>query len=85
MGDQEDRHREYRFDNGYGASIINDGYGGESGLFEVAVLDGETGKIIDSPITEGTGDRVIGWLSAEEVGRFLEDVAALPPIARRNT
>ena len=68
------RQREYTFGNGYGASVISDGYGGESGLYELAVL--KDGRLTyETPIT----DNVLGFLTEEEVQERLDEVAALTP------
>lgn len=62
----------YDFPNGYGASVINDGYGGESGLYEVGVFHG--GHLTyKTPIT----DDVLGYLTAEQVSEALDAIAAL--------
>lgn len=63
------------FPNGYGVSIVRHGYsyGGNSGLFEVAVL-GEDGEITYS--TPVTGD-VLGWLSVQEVLDTMKAVSEL--------
>lgn len=81
-GDQQVR---LRFPNGFGVSIIRGSlsYGGQDGLFELAVLvfDGHQGRITyDTPIT----DNVLGWLSPAEVTETCREIAALPqrhPIA----
>ena len=66
------RQRRYAFPNGYGASVINDGYGSELGHFELAVLkDGHL--TYETPVT----DDVLGWLTAEEVETTLDTIAAL--------
>jgi hypothetical protein len=57
------------FDNGYGASVVshNYSYGGNSGLYELAVL-GKDGKLTyDTPITND----VVGCLSPEQVTEYL--------------
>ena len=64
----------HKFDNGYGASVITNGYGGEHGLFEVAVLDRRGRLTYDTPIT----DDVIGWLDPQGVVDVLAAIAALP-------
>ena len=64
----------FKADNGYGASIVqsNYSYGGEQGLWEVAVLkDGEI--CYDTPITND----VLGYLTEDEVNSVLSDIAAL--------
>jgi hypothetical protein len=68
--------RVVEFDNGYGASIIShDGsYGGDSGLFEVAVLHDDI-IVYDTPVTHDT----IGWLDFAGVAAILKDIEELPP------
>jgi uncharacterized small protein (DUF1192 family) len=68
------RQRRYAFPNGYGASVINDGYGSEQGHFELAVLKGDH-LTYETPIT----DDVLGWLTAAEVEQKLDEIAALTP------
>lgn len=70
-----ERHR-ITFPNGRGASVIcNDySYGGDQGLFEVAVLNAAGQLDYTTPIT----DDVLGWLTAEDVGVLLQAIAALP-------
>jgi len=64
---------ECHFPNGYGVSVIDDGYGSDEELFEIAVLYG--GVITyDSPLT----DDVLGCLTKEDVTRHMQEVAALP-------
>lgn len=66
----------YTFKNGYGASVISHGYGSESGLLELAVIDARSGRIVyDTPIT----DDVVGWLKPEDVRELLDRIEALPP------
>ena len=60
------------FDNGYGASIINNGYGSDKGLYEVAVLCGDE-ICYDTPIT----DDVLGWLTWCEVEETLDKIKKL--------
>jgi hypothetical protein len=63
----------FQFSNAYGASVIDDGYGAESGLYELAVL--RDGAIThDTPIT----DDVLGYLTEAEVAATLDRIAALP-------
>ena len=69
----------FRFPNGYGASVINDGYGAESGLYELAVLDAEGHLAYDTPVT----DDVLGWLTEEQVAETLDKIAALPKAVSR--
>ena len=62
--------------NGYSASILKNGgsYGGNSGQYEVAVLDSETLEIVYT--TEITND-VLGYLEPEDVLKTLDDIANL--------
>jgi hypothetical protein len=65
-----------KFDNGYQASIVSHqySYGGENGLFEIAVLhDGEI--VYDTPVTND----VIGHLDFAGVAATLKDIEELPP------
>jgi hypothetical protein len=65
----------YRFPNGYGASVVSHAmsYGGNSGLYELAVLDQDDNLCYDTEVT----DDVIGWLSEQDVQRLLERIEAL--------
>ena len=69
----------YKFDNGYGASVIrhSGSYGGNDGLWELAVIkfQGEGKWSLDyrTSIT----DDVIGYLSDQEVDDLLGRVEAL--------
>lgn len=66
----------HRFENGYGASVISDGYGSEDGLFELAVIewDGDTFYLTyETPITSD----VLGHLTPEEVTKTLAEIEAL--------
>lgn len=62
------------FPNGYGASIVcHDGsYGGDQGLFEVAVLRGDS-IAYDTPVTSD----VIGWLNPGDVESVLKQIETL--------
>src|SRR6056300_2055672 len=64
------------FENGYGASIIShdSSYGGDHGLFEVAVLHDDI-IVYDTPVTHDT----IGWLDFAGVAAILKDIEQLPP------
>ena len=61
------------FENGYGVSVIEHGYGSESGLKELAVLH-SGGICYDTPITSD----VMGYLTDEEVADIIEQVKQLP-------
>lgn len=61
----------YEFKNGYGASVLRSSYsfGGDRGLFELAVLkDGDI--CYNTPITND----VIGYLTADEVTKYLQQI-----------
>ena len=65
-----------KFDNGYGASIVSNpmSYGGNRGLFEVAVLDSSGDLCYDTPVT---GD-VEGYLDFADVAVVLDKIKNLP-------
>lgn len=67
----------YRFQNGYGASIVWNpaSYGHEEYLFELAVLDENDDLCYDTPVTSD----VIGGLDFFGVVEKLEEIKALPP------
>ena len=63
------------FDNGYGASVIKTpySYGGDRGLYELAVF-GKNGHITyDTPVT----DDVLGYLKEEEVTKIMQQIQLL--------
>ena len=63
------------FGNGYGASVVRSQYtyGGDRGLYELAVF-GKDGHIsYDTPITND----VLSYLKAEEVTKILEQIQLL--------
>ena len=63
------------FDNGYGASVVRSQYtyGGDRGLYELAVF-GKDGHITyDTPITND----VIGYLRPEDVTDVMEKIQQL--------
>ncbi len=68
-------HKIYRFDNGYGASVVSHSmsYGGKDGLFEVAVLDNNGEITYNTPIT---GD-VVGFLDFQDVADILNKIKSL--------
>lgn len=66
----------YKFGNGYGASVVcsSMSYGGEKGLFEVAVLDLAGNIVYDTPVT----DDVVGFLDFAGVADVLQQIQNLP-------
>lgn len=66
----------YKFGNNYGASVVcsDFSYGGDKGLFEVAVLDLEGKIVYDTPVT----DDVIGYLDFDGVAKVLQQIQNLP-------
>jgi hypothetical protein len=66
------------FPNGFGASIIKSDFshGGKSGLFELAVLDNDTGNINSTTFIT---DDVIGWLDEDDIDRVLTAISKLNP------
>lgn len=68
------------FENGYGASVIQGPYtyGGDEGLFEMAVVHFEGDEyalVYDTPVT----DDVLGYLTPSEVEHYLAKVERLEP------
>jgi hypothetical protein len=67
------------FPNGYGVSVVIGpySYGGNQGLYELAVVIEETGDLTyNTPIT----DDVIGHLTPDEVTEIMQQVQELPTI-----
>ena len=70
---------EFYFENGYGASVVryqgkNDcTYGGQEGLWELAVLDKDGNITYQTSITSD----VIGWLDDSEVEDVLNNIKDL--------
>ena len=65
----------YAFNNGYGASVVcnQNSYGGDNGLFELAVLDNNGDICYDTPITSD----VIGYMTFDHVTRVLKSIESL--------
>lgn len=63
------------FDNGYGASVVKHefSYGGDKGLYELAVLDKDGELTYDTPITND----VIGYLREIDVTDVMEKIQKL--------
>ena len=67
----------FRFDNGYGASVVRGPgtYGSRDGLWELAVTHGDDWKSdYSTPIT----DDVLGWLTPVDVDLALTAIESLP-------
>jgi len=64
-----------QFENGYGVSVVctPHTYGGDRGLYEIAVLDSEGRLTYDTPVT----DDVIGYLRPEDVTDVMEKIQQL--------
>ena len=64
-----------QFDNGYGASVVKTPhtYGGDKGLYELAVLDSNGSLTYATTIT----DDVIGYLRPEDVTDVLTKIQQL--------
>jgi hypothetical protein len=64
-----------QFENGYGASVVKNDYtyGGDKGLYELAVLDNEGNLTYSTPVT----DDVIGYLRPEDVTDVMEKIQQL--------
>lgn len=73
----------YVFENGYGASVVQHkgSYGGDQGLWELAVITFPTENREEfklnytTPITED----VVGFLKWKEALKIMEDIKKLPP------
>ncbi len=63
------------FDNGYGASVVKHqySYGGDRGLYELAVLDKDGNLCYDTPVTND----VIGYLRPQDVTDVMEKIQQL--------
>lgn len=69
--------RKYLFPNGFAASVVRHygSYGGDHGLWELAVLDINGNIRYDTPITSD----VEGWLTEHKVQVLLHRIWALNP------
>lgn len=67
------------YDNGYGISVISNShsYGGENGLYEIAVLIGDIEKSSLCYDTHITND-VIGHLTEYQVDEIISQIKLLP-------
>lgn len=73
-------HWTFKFDNGFGASVVRfrlgefgGSYGAEAGKWELGVLDATGALTYDTPVT----DDVIGWQSEDDIAALLDQIAAL--------
>ena len=69
--------KKYQFENGYGASVAchTGSYGGDEGLYEIALIDDE-GDIITSPNDpSSTWQDVKGFLTGGEVEVYLTEIS----------
>ena len=64
-----------KFENGYGASVVKTDYtyGGDKGLYELAVLDSEGHLTYATPVTND----VIGYLRPEDVTDVMAKIQQL--------
>lgn len=62
-----------QFVNGYGVSVIDFGYGSDRGLYEIAVLAGDS-LCYDTPVT----DDVIGYCTPAMIDEIMIQVQQLP-------
>ena len=64
-----------KFDNGYGASVVKGPhtYGGNEGLYELAVTDSNDDLTYSTPVTND----VEGYLTEEAVTKLLEQIQNL--------
>ncbi len=68
-----------KFPNNYGASIVmhDFSYGGDNGLWELAVIKYESDKVWDICYTTHITSDVLGHLTEEEVMKTLEEISKL--------
>ena len=68
----------YKFPNGYGAFVVRHSfsYGGDKGLWELAVIR-YNGDHFDIDYSTPITDDVLGYLSEEDVDTILDKIAAL--------
>ena len=64
-------HTYYYFPNGYGASVINGGYGSSENLFELALLKGEDLFYVEDTMFAD----VIGYLTSGQVMDLLQNIS----------
>jgi len=64
-------HIYYYFPNGYGASVINGGYGSSDNLFELALLKGDNLFYVEDTMFAD----VIGYLTSGQVMDLLQNIS----------
>lgn len=66
------------FDNGYGVSVIRNAYsyGGDEGLYELAVMDKTLTEFIECDITRGD---VLGYLEPDDVSEIMRKIQEAKP------
>ena len=64
-------HTYYYFPNGYGASVISNGYGSSDGLFELGLLKGDNLFYIEDTMFAD----VIGYLTSGQVMDLLQNIS----------
>ena len=71
--------KQYKFDNGYGASVVqhNGSYGNENGLWELAVLKWVDEDRYNLTYSTDITDDVVGYLTEEEVQELLVRIESL--------
>lgn len=76
----------FKFDNGYGASVVkgDDTYGSEKDLWEVAVLWFGDYDQYELNYDTGITDDVIGYLTDEDVKNLLERIRNLDENGKEN-
>jgi hypothetical protein len=71
----------HKFDNGYGASVVSNAmsYGGDKGLYELAVIkfDNNEDDSWSIDYESGITDDVIGHLTENKVQHILTEIEAL--------
>jgi hypothetical protein len=79
MPDKHGKGCVHEFANGYSVSVVRNpySYGGDRGLYELAVLLTSTGRITYA--TPVAPDDVLGSLEEADVTRAMQQVEALPP------
>ena len=73
--------RIYKFENGYGASLVrhSGSYGNESGLYEIAVIQWTEPDVWEITYSTPITKNVLGWLNWDVAMSALERIEALEP------